>query len=60
MHSCDSSPAQGVSHSGTVLLVDDEQPLLDIYMVKPISIPEIINVVQAAALVHDSIVAATK
>ena len=142
MHSCDSSPIEGVRHSGTVLLVDDERPLLDIYaailephfevvkalntqqadilmrqvqfkvvladhlmpgetglsflkrirgtfpqvqrilvtgnmteemkcqaaeskvlfafMVKPVSITEMINVVQAAALVHDSIVAATK
>ena len=142
MHSVDSSPAEGTSHSGTVLLVDDEQALLDIYaailgpyfevvqavnaqqadilirqhhvkvvvadhlmpgetglnflarirdtfpqvqrvlvtgnmteemsrqatdshllfafMVKPISITEMINVVQAAALVHDSIVAAPK
>jgi two-component system, NtrC family, response regulator HupR/HoxA len=142
MYSCDSSPAKGASHSGTILLVDDEQPLLDIYatilgpyfdivkainakdadilirqnnikvivadhlmpgetglsflarvrqvlphiqrvlvtgnmtdemkrqaaesnllfayLVKPISITEMINVVQAAAQVHDSIVAATK
>ena len=142
MHSCDSSPNRGASHSGTVLLVDDEQALLDIYetilephfeivkavnakqadtlirqhnvkvvvadhlmpgetglsflarvrdtfphvqrvlvtgnmteemrrqvtgsdllfafMVKPVSIAEMINVVQAAAQVHDSIVATTK
>src|SRR5688572_9703004 len=31
MYSCHSSPTQGACHSGTVLLVDDEQPLLDIY-----------------------------
>ena len=142
MQSCDSRPAGGASRSGTVLLVDDEQPLLDIYaavlephfeivkavnakaadilirqhnvkvvvadhlmpgetglsflervrqtfphvqrvlvtgnmteemkrqgmdsrllfayLVKPISITEMINVVQAAAQVHDSIVAASK
>jgi DNA-binding NtrC family response regulator len=141
MHSCASSPTEGASHSGSVLLVDDEQPLLDIYsailgphfeivtafnaqqadilirqkkfkvivadhlmpgetglsfftrirdefphmqrvlvtgnmteemtrhatdskllfafMVKPISFTEMINVVQAAAQVHDSILAAT-
>ena len=142
MQSCDSRPAGGASRSGTVLLVDDEQPLLDIYatilgpyfeivkavntkeadalirqnnikvavadhlmpgetglgflarirqtfphvqrvlvtgnmteemkrqaaesnllfayLVKPIAITEMINVVQAAAQIHDSIVAASK
>src|SRR5688572_18693466 len=57
MHSCDSSPAKGASPSGTVLLVDDEQPLLDIYsaVLEPyFNLLQAVNAQQAEILIRQN------
>lgn len=57
MYPCDLSPAKGASRSGTVLLVDDEQPLLDIYsaVLEPyFDIVTALNVPQADFLIRQN------